>query len=327
MDKVTVAIPTYNRDDYLRQVIASVLSESEIDFELLIVDTASPVNVKEIVDSFNDSRVNYFYYPKNLGMVGAGNKCIELCQSEYLMLLADDDRLLPGGLKKLYDQIVVDPQVGAAIGSVLLIDENGQRIGEKVKITEVDRCIDGRDFYRKYLTGRIAVQPCSVLLRTSILNKAGQYDPAIQYCPDMDLWLRVALNGRISLVADSVGEYRIHGGTATTKFKANAEIGRSYQGLIKKQYHLAKSSGLFPDDDLKEMFCVAAGQYAGSCTAIGLDCFKRGQCEVARQYFAIAAELTPTLGGKFYLSMLSLATYGGKEIYTGLQKLRTMVKR
>lgn len=326
MAQVTIAIPTYNRDDYLRQVIASVLSESQVDFELLIVDTASPSNVKEIVDSFNDPRVNYFYYPENLGMVGAGNKCIELCQSEYLMLLADDDRLLPGGLKKLYDQIVIDPQVGAAIGSVLLIDENGQLIGDKVNITEVDQCMHGKEFYKKYLTGRIAVQPCSVLLRTSILNKAGQYDPAIQYCPDMDLWLRVALNGRISLVADSVGEYRIHGGTATTKFRANAEIGRSYRGLIKKQYQLAKSSGLFQDDELKEMFCIAAGQYAGSCTAIGLDCFKKGHCEIARQYFAIAADLTPTLSGKFYLSMLSVATYGGKAFYTALKKLRTLVK-
>lgn len=115
MPKITVAIPTYNRDEYLRQAIASVLADKDVDFELAIIDTASPVDVKTIVESFNDKRLNYFYYPENLGMVGAGNKCIELCQTEYLMLLADDDRLLPGGLKKLYDALADDSGIAAPL--------------------------------------------------------------------------------------------------------------------------------------------------------------------------------------------------------------------
>lgn len=322
MSKLTVAIPTYNRDDYLRQAIASVLQEKEVDLELLIVDTASPVNVKEIVESFNDPRIKYVYHPVNLGMIGAGNMCIELCRTEYLLLFADDDRLLKGGVKKLYDALAAYPDAGAAIGSVLLIDDAGKVVGDKLAITSVDQCVDGKVFYEKYLTGKVAVQPCSVLLRKSVLDKAGQYDNQIQYCPDMDLWLRVALNGKVALIADTVGEYRMHGGTATTKYRANAEIGRSYRDLLKKQYALAKSSAVFENSELEEMFRMASGQHAGSCTAIGLDCFKAGRGDVARQYFAIGAEMTPSLMGKLYLSALAFASFGGQLTYSFLQKLK-----
>ncbi|MBX9770735.1 MAG: glycosyltransferase, partial [Candidatus Obscuribacterales bacterium] len=245
MDKITIAIPTYNRDDYLRQAISSVLDEKDLDLELLIVDTASPVNVKEIVDSFNDARLKYVYYPENLGMVGAGNKCIELCETKFLMLLADDDRLLKGGLRKLYDKLVSDEEIAAAIGSVMTIDEAGRATG-KMPVTDIDQCLDGKAFYRNYLTGKITVQPTAILLRTSALRKAGNYDGLIQYCPDMDLWLRVALHGKICLIADSCGDYRIHGGTATAKYRNNAEIGRSYRDLLKKQYGLTQVSGIFP---------------------------------------------------------------------------------
>lgn len=325
MDKITVAIPTYNRDDYLRQAIASVLAETEIDLELLIVDTASPVNVKEIVESFNDVRLNYFHYPVNLGMIGANNKCIELCQTELLMLLADDDRLLKGGLKKLYDKIAGNPEVAAAIGSVLLIDEAGKQTGQKIAITEFDQCLDGKTFYKQYLTGKIAVQP-TILLRKSILSQAGQFDDQVQYCPDMDMWLRIALRGKISLVADALGEYRIHGGTATAKFRNNAEIGRSYRYLLKKQYHLAKSAGVFQENELKEMFRTAASQHSGSCIAIGLDCFKNGQGTLARQYFALAGEMTPGLLEKLYSFVLTLASFGGQSAYGCMQRLKRIAK-
>jgi glycosyltransferase involved in cell wall biosynthesis len=326
MSKVTVAIPTYNRDDYLRQAIASVLAETDIDLELLIVDTASPANVKEIVGSFNDARVNYFYHPMNLGMVGAANKCIELCQTEFLMVLSDDDRLLKDGLKKLYNKIVNNPEVAAVIGSVVAINDRSENT-ETITIASVDQLLDKATFYKQYLTGQIAVQPSAVLVRKSVLSEAGQYDPKIQYCPDMDLWLRVALKGKVFLVADTVGEYRIHDGTATAKFRKNAEIGRSYHDLIKKQYPLAKASGIFQNDELEELFRIAAGRHAGSCTAIGLECFKNGQGDLARQYFAIARQMTPAWTGKLYLSLLSLASFAGQSAYRYMQRLKRITKR
>ncbi len=321
MDKITIAIPTYDRDDYLRQAIASILSETEIDLEVLVVDTASPVNVKEIVDSFNDPRLKYFYHPENLGMIGAANKCLELCQTELLMVFPDDDRLIKGGLKKLYAKIVNNTSVAAAIGSVLAINEAGQ-VTEKIAVSEVDQLLDGATFYKQYLTGKIKVQPAAVLLRKTALDRAGHYDELVHYCPDMDLWLRIALQGKIALVAEEVGEYRIHGGTATAKFRRNAEIGRSYRDLLKKHYKLAKSAGIFEESELEETFRVASSQHAGSCIAIGLDCFKNGHEDVARQYFSLAYEMTPRLLDKVYVTLLSVSTFAGQPSYSLLQKLK-----
>ena len=327
MPQISVAIATYNRTDYLREAIASVLADKDLDLELLVIDTASPVNVKEIIDGFSDSRLKYHYFPANLGMIGAANKCIDLCSGEFVLILNDDDRLLVGGLRRLSQALMDEPEAGAAIGSVFLIDEKSKRIRDKQSVTAEDICLSGAAFYDNYITGKIPVQPSTIFVRKSILDKTGYYDGSFEYGPDMDLLLRIALNSKkICLLADALGEYRVHGGSVTEKLKRNAEIGTSYRDIVKKHYDLAKATAFFSVDELEDVFERARSQYAGSCIALGLDCFRSGEEKVARQYFALAIELTPHLSTKLYAFVLSLLSFAGRTAYTWLKQIKQQMK-
>src|SRR5215831_17377998 len=88
---VTVGIPTYNRAEWLRESIASVLAQSYANFQLLISDNASDDTTEEVVASFDDSRIDYVRSVTNVGLVNNFNRLVEFAKGEFLIILPDDD--------------------------------------------------------------------------------------------------------------------------------------------------------------------------------------------------------------------------------------------
>lgn len=96
----SIAIPAF-KGKFLGESIASVLTQTDNDFELIIVDDASPEDLKSIVGRFSDSRIRYFRNEKGFGaynVVGNWNKCLEYACGKYIICMGDDDRLLPNCL-------------------------------------------------------------------------------------------------------------------------------------------------------------------------------------------------------------------------------------
>ena len=96
--KLTVGIPTYNRSGLLREAIESVLAQTFTDFRLIVSDNASDDDTAEVVRSFGDERIEYARSEHNIGAIGNFNRLIELADTEFLMLLPDDDFLYPDHL-------------------------------------------------------------------------------------------------------------------------------------------------------------------------------------------------------------------------------------
>ncbi|HSP82091.1 MAG TPA: glycosyltransferase family 2 protein, partial [Myxococcaceae bacterium] len=97
---VSVIIPTYNRSWGLRLAMRSVLAQDYEDFELLVVDDASPDDTPRVVAEVEDSRLRYVRQPTNVGMTRNWGHGVTLARGEYLVLLADDDQLGPGFLSQ-----------------------------------------------------------------------------------------------------------------------------------------------------------------------------------------------------------------------------------
>ena len=98
--KITVAIPAY-KDAFLRETIESVLSQVYENFELVIVNDASPYDLDSIISVYNDSRIRYFTNKKNCGakdVVDNWNICLAKSAGSYFMCIGDDDRLKPNCL-------------------------------------------------------------------------------------------------------------------------------------------------------------------------------------------------------------------------------------
>ena len=105
--KFTIAIPAY-KATFLKECIESVLDQSYTDFELLILNDASPENIKSIVDQFSDSRINFYENEKNVGsvhVVDNWNKCLNLAKGEYIICMGDDDKITSNCLEE-YDRLI-----------------------------------------------------------------------------------------------------------------------------------------------------------------------------------------------------------------------------
>ncbi|MPT31743.1 MAG: glycosyltransferase [Chryseobacterium sp.] len=105
--KYSIAIPGY-KGKFLFKCIESILCQDYADFELIIVNDASPDNLDDIVNQFNDSRIRYFKNEKNCGaenVVDNWNICLSYAQGDYFILMGDDDELMPNYLST-FDRLI-----------------------------------------------------------------------------------------------------------------------------------------------------------------------------------------------------------------------------
>jgi glycosyltransferase involved in cell wall biosynthesis len=116
INKLTIAIPTYNRADFLKKNIGSILQQLSGECELLILDNASDryvvaQEIKPILTGYEGKNVKIYRNPANVGLFANIVKCFELCETEWLYIVGDDDRLLEGGIRNILNDIEVNRDV------------------------------------------------------------------------------------------------------------------------------------------------------------------------------------------------------------------------
>lgn len=127
----SVGIPAW-KSLFLKETIESVLQQGFANFELIIVDDASPYRVAEVVQSFHDGRIRYFRNERNFGardLVDNWNTCLEHARGRYFLLLGDDDRLEPDCLEEFASLIKMYPDLNVYHCRARLINEQSELIG------------------------------------------------------------------------------------------------------------------------------------------------------------------------------------------------------
>ena len=125
MPRVTVFIPTYNRARLLPEAIKSVLAQTYDDFKLVVSDNASDDSTPQVVASFDDPRLEYVHQPENLGLLGNHNWFLERLDTEYALILPDDDLVYPAGARAPGRRARPPPHAGVVHTAFDVIDENG----------------------------------------------------------------------------------------------------------------------------------------------------------------------------------------------------------
>ena len=103
--RVSFILPAWKRR-FLGEAIECILAQTFKDFELVVVDDASPENLGEVVSQFRDVRLRYVHYGENLGkrdLVAAWNRAFTEARGEFAVLASDDDRHLPRFLEVMLD--------------------------------------------------------------------------------------------------------------------------------------------------------------------------------------------------------------------------------
>lgn len=105
--RYSILIPAY-KARFLAEAITSCLEQSFADFELIIVDDASPENLGQIVDKFQDPRIRYYVNKENFGAINVvdnWNQCLSYAKGDFVICMGDDDKLLPDCLG-LYNELI-----------------------------------------------------------------------------------------------------------------------------------------------------------------------------------------------------------------------------
>jgi len=126
--EVTVGIPTRNRSGLLRESIASVLAQSHRNFTLLVSDNASDDDTAGVVASFRDPRIRYQPVERGISRAANTNRLIELAETEFVVLLGDDDELHVDHLSLTVDALKRRPTVGVAHTGYVIVDMSGKTL-------------------------------------------------------------------------------------------------------------------------------------------------------------------------------------------------------
>lgn len=127
MPKVTVIMPLYNAEKYVKETIECILNQTFKDFELLIIDDCPTDGTLDVVNQIQDDRIRILHNGKNRGIAYSRNHGLAEAKGEYIALMDDDD-LTP--LDRLEREVVFldnNPDIGVIGGNVETISENGEK--------------------------------------------------------------------------------------------------------------------------------------------------------------------------------------------------------
>ncbi len=214
--RVSVCIPTFNRARYLRAAIGSVLEQDFRDLEVIVSDDASSDQTPDIVKSMADSRFRFARNPSRLGLWANTNQCLARALGRYVIILQDDDALLPGLLRREVEVLESDPGVILVHAAARRVDGDGRQID--VPPQSWPPCTRGLDFVSRYWGGaRYAVATSSAMFRKPAATELGGFNADLEFSADADLWQRMAFKGRIAFLNEPLISVRIHANQVTSR--------------------------------------------------------------------------------------------------------------
>jgi len=193
--KVSVIIPTYNREACLERAIVSVLSQTYRNFELIVIDDGSTDNTSRIIHKYKN-KIRYFSQLHS-GVSTARNLGLEKSEGTWVAFLDSDDYWLPRKLERQMQCLAENPQ-----WLVMQTDEKWIRNGVVVNPTKKHQKYSGWIFVQ--CLPLCIVSPSAVIVHQKVFNDVGVFDESLPVCEDYDLWLRVSLKYEIGLLPEKL---------------------------------------------------------------------------------------------------------------------------
>lgn len=207
MSRVSIVLPTYNGEKYIRESIDSILNQSFTDWELIIVDDCSTDNTPEIVEQYaaNDARIKVIHNQENQKLPQSLNIGFEHSKGEFLTWTSDDNYYLPTALERMYTYLVANEDVYLVCADMEMIDSVGKEVG-KFKCYNIPRL-----FYRN------GIGAC-FMYRRVVAEQIGGYDKELFLIEDYDYWLRLLKrygSSSIRNIEEILYVYRVHENSLT----------------------------------------------------------------------------------------------------------------
>ena len=211
--KLTVAIPTYNRKEFLNETLESFDSQTFKDFQVIIFDNASDYNVDEFISLFPKLNIKIDKNEKNIGGVANINKIITYdFHSSYVIIFHDDDTLHPEYFEKAINFLDDNPDVVWAGSNINFIDTKNfskmkyfnSKISQKIFIK-----LDQRELINKIMYG-FNLGFGTIIYKSDILKTIRPRSSEFEKWWDRPFLIDLAANHKIAITDGKFTNYRIH---------------------------------------------------------------------------------------------------------------------
>ncbi|WP_395057847.1 glycosyltransferase family 2 protein, partial [Flavobacterium sp.] len=203
MSFFSIIIPLYNKENHIENTLKSVLNQSFIDFEIIVVNDGSTDNSEQIVFQFNDNRIHYFY-KKNEGVSIARNFGIEQAKSNLICFLDADDFWYENFLETMYRYIKKLPEYKVFSSAIEI--ETSKTIFPAQYSIKRNNDFEIINFFEASEKESV-IWTSSTVFHKSVFTKTGMFDPNIKISEDTDLWIRVGLQYQIVFIWKILARY------------------------------------------------------------------------------------------------------------------------
>ena len=190
--KVTVVIPFFNRIPWTLEALQSVLDQTYLNFEVILVDDGSTEDISPLIRVCSRDRRIAYVRQDHRGAAAARNRGIAEAQGEYIAFLDSDDLYLPEKLEVQVSALELGTSYAMAYSHTLGFDSNSGEVVESPK-----GFFSGSIYPDLLFIRNNQITTPTVMVRADVLKETGLFDESMTICEDLDLWRRIARRHQI----------------------------------------------------------------------------------------------------------------------------------
>jgi glycosyltransferase involved in cell wall biosynthesis len=317
---VSVILPVYNGENYLRLAIESVLAQTFSDYELIIVDDGSVDATADIVRAYETPRIRYVRQ-ENTGVSGAFNHGLRLAAGRYISWLSHDDVFMPTKLEKQVNAISQTEGPSVCYTDIQMIDSHGKVFLNR-RLPEHGR----EEALRNVLTGGfISLASYSLLYDRRCIDEVGMYSLEWRYAQDVDMLARLARRFPLIRVPEFLMQVREHRARGIRSKNWEREITRYFA----EQLNSTSIEELFPDiKPVTHAERARAFQWLGDKLArLPIPAYQKIARGQYRKALSEHPTILPTLALHHFCSLFAAFWLGAKAVLAHPGMLISLIKK
>jgi len=205
--QITIAVTVYNRRQFLKQAIASALNQTTPVRVIVVEDCGPDATLEKFVKDEFGPKIEYIKNPRRRGLFGNWNACMEVCATEWLSILHDDDYLAPEFAEAMMELAGRAPGRTLYFGQTIIVDEKGQPTAENPL-----RPVQG-PWQQIGLPDILYLTPFPFpgqLFKASAAKEVGGFRESSYFCGDWEMWAKLIARKGAAQTAKVVAYKRGH---------------------------------------------------------------------------------------------------------------------
>ncbi|WP_162654123.1 glycosyltransferase [Lentilitoribacter sp. Alg239-R112] len=295
MKKLSICIPNYNCEKYLKKCIESAINLDYANKEIIVADDCSSDNSVKVAELYKDE-IKLIINRDNLGQTKNTNLVLENATGDYIILLHSDDFLLPDATIQLLSKLENHPNVVMAAGERFICDEQ-DNLKPETALYNCNCIIPAFEQARVFMF--TSFLPCQVIVRSSVMRRIGGVN--VDHVVNLDglLWFTCALQGDVLYSQEPVAAYRKHSASTTAQYNRTSDHIIEYYLTLREMHRLGKGIPVLEDN-----FASSKKRVGEIGLKYAAEPLKEGLVDIAHEYLNLAKTFNCDIHRKYEFKLI-----------------------